>query len=316
MLLNYVLRRIALAGLTVFIVSVLVFMLVRLLPGDASLYSLEESGIISEEQNEALRRELGIDKPVPEQFVRWFGGIVRGDFGNSFITHGPAVEGLKRGLPATAELVILAWVFSLVLGISTGVTASVVSGSLLDYFARFVAIAGLSIPSFLTGTLFILGMSLVFAWAAPFGYSSPWESPTTNLQQIGPPALLLGFALSGSVMRLTRSSLIEVSRQEYIRTARAKGLSEFRIVTRHQMRNAMIPVVTLSGAQLGRLLGGTVILEAVFVLPGVGTWILNGIQFRDYPVVQAGTLFLASVMVFMNLLADLTVGFIDPRIRY
>ncbi len=313
---EYVVRRVMLALVTIFFMAIVVFLLVRILPGDASLFRLQESGLIKPEQVKALRAEMGLDDFVAVQFVHWFGNVVRGNFGRSFISQQPVVQGLLRGLPVTVQLCLMAWFIALVLGASMGTIAAMNTGKVIDYFARLVAITGLSVPDFLAATLFILFTSLFLHWAPPIGFVPFFVSPFSNLQQIGPAALVLGFHLSGVIMRLTRSSLLEVKRQDYIRTARAKGLSEKVVLLRHEMRNAMIPVITVSGTQLGRLLGGSIILETVFALPGVGSWIINGITYRDHPVVQTGSLFIACVMVTMNLTVDLIIQKVDPRVRY
>ncbi len=313
---EYVARRIALGLLTMAIVSMFVFSMVRLLPGDAALLRLFDSGTVSAGQVEAIREELGIDESALVQFRIWVLGTLQGDFGDSFLTGTPAIDGLKRGLPVTTELVIVAWTLSIVIGVSMGVISAVTQGRAPDYIARFIAIIGISSPDFLTATLFILGASIWFNWSAPPGYAKFWVDPGVNLQQIGPPAILLGFLLSASIMRLTRSAMLEVYRQDYIRTARAKGLSWGTVLLRHALRNCLIPVVTISGTQLGRLLGGSVILETVFGLPGVGSWIVSGLTFRDYPVVQLGALFIATIVVSMNLVVDLIVRKLDPRIQY
>lgn len=313
---DYLIRRIGLGLLTMMVVATFVFAMVRLLPGDAALLRLVDSGTVGAGQAEAIREELGIDKSAWVQARIWAVNALQGDFGDSFITGTPAVNGLRRGLPVTLEIVGIAWTLSIVIGVSMGVISAVTRGGAVDYGARFIGIIGLSTPDFLAATLFILSASLWFNWSAPPGYEKLWDDPIQNMQQVLPAAILLGFTLSASVMRLARSTLLEVNRQDYIRTARAKGLNGRTVLFRHALRNSMIPVVTISGTQVGRLLGGSVILETVFGLPGVGSWIVSGLTFRDYPVVQLGALFVATVVVSMNLVVDLVVRRLDPRIQF
>jgi peptide/nickel transport system permease protein len=313
---GYILRR-GLAGLvTLALVATFVFGAVRLLPGDAALLRLVNSGTVAKQQEQAIRKDLGLDKSGIQQFGIWVSKTLRFDFGKSFVTGAPAIDGLRRGLPVTLELVIIAWAISVIFGVSLGVLSAVMRGGPIDYGARLVGIVGLSIPDFLAATFFILAASLWFHWSAPPGFKGFFTSPSTNLQQIVPAAVLLGFTLSAPVMRLTRSALLEVNRQDYVRTARAKGLSSRVVLFRHSLRNGMIPVVTISGSQIGRLLGGTVILETVFGLPGVGSWIVNGLTLRDYPVVQLGALFVATVVIVMNLMVDIVVRKLDPRVQF
>lgn len=313
---TYVFHRVMLGLLTIAIVSIFVFVLLRLLPGDAALLRLQSSGTVSEAQIAAIREQLGIDKGPFEQFRIWVVALAHLDFGRSFVTDGSALTQLRRHLPITLELVLVAWTLSIVIGVTLGSIAAAAQGTVIDYISRMISIIGLSIPDFLGGTFFILVASLWFNWAAPPIYASLFSDPITNLQQFLPPALILGFILAGSIGRLTRSGLLEVFRQDYIRTARAKGLSNTWVLLRHAMPNGLLPVVTISGAQMGRLLGGSVVLETVFGLPGVGTWLVTALNYRDYPVVQLGTLFVAVVVVGMNLVTDLMVARLDPRIRY
>lgn len=313
---SYIINRLILAVFTVFFVATAIFFMVRIIPGDAVFTQLQDAGHITPEQILEIKKRLGLDDNAFIQLINWYKGIFQGDFGISFVTRAPVVDGLIDSIPVTVELVIFAWTISLFLGITIGTISALKPNTPVDYMARMVSIFGLSVPEFVLATVIILVLSKYIGWLPPIGYHSFLESPWDNIRQYFIPALLMGFSSSATNMRITRSALLEVIRQDYIRTARAKGLTETSIIIRHALKNALAPVFTLAGTGLARLLGGTVIIETIFTMPGVGTWILQGINARDYPVVQTAAIFLATVMTLMNLLVDLSLKWLDPRIKY
>lgn len=299
-------------------VSILIFGAIRLIPGDAIVAMLgTEAGMLSESQRAALESYFGLDKPVIEQYGLWLGNALRGDLGLS-VRHGaPVVNVMLARFPVTLELAVLALVIALTLGLPLGVLSAVKHNSVLDLFARLFALIGLAMPNFLLGTLIIFVLSVYFRILPNSGdYVSLAEDPVRNLQQMIFPAITLGFSFSASVMRTTRSAMLEVLGQDYIRTARSKGLRDAVINSRHALRNALIPVVTITGVELGYLLGGTVIVEEIFSLPGIGRLVFNAISQRDYALVQGITLFIALNFVIVNLAVDVLYTAIDPRISY
>jgi peptide/nickel transport system permease protein len=315
----YFLRRITATLPTLLGLSIILFVMVRLLPGDAALLkaatgdnvSLADPALIA-----SLRSQLGLNKPVPVQYVEWIGGVVRGNLGRSYWTGEPVQKELLRRLPVTVELVVGSVAVSATTGLVLGILAGVFHDRPFDHLSRLFAILGLAVPNFWVGTLIIVLPAIWWGYLPPLGYVSPLSDPAANLRQFIAPSLALGWALSASTMRITRSQMLEVLREDYIRTARAKGLRSMRIIWRHAVRNALIPVITLVGVQIGFLLGGTVAVETVYGLPGVGTLTITAVNQRDYPVVQAAVLLLAVWFVLINLAVDLAYGFIDPRVRY
>ncbi len=312
----YVINRLILALVTVFFVATVIFFMVRIIPGDAVFSQLVDQGHITTEQVNAIKERLGLDDNAFVQLINWYKGIFQGDFGISFVTRAPVIDGLIDSIPVTVELVIFAWTISLLVGITVGTISALKPNTPVDYISRLISIFGLSVPEFVLATVIILVLSKYIGWLPPIGYHSFFDDPWANIRQYSIPALLMGFSSSSTNMRITRSALLEVVRQDYIRTARAKGLSEMSIVVRHALKNALAPVFTLAGTQLARLLGGTVIIETIFTMPGVGTWILQGINSRDYPVVQTAAIFLATVMTIMNLIVDVSLKWLDPRVKY
>jgi peptide/nickel transport system permease protein len=313
---GYILKRLVLAIPVLIGITVVVFLLVRLIPGDVIDLMLGTEGSLRPEVREQLRQTLGLDRPLYVQYFTWVGDIVRGDLGVSLRTGQPIVENLAGKLPITLELAFLSILLSLVLAIPLGIISALRRNSLLDFIVRMVGTIGLSLPNFWLATMLILIASMYFRWGAPLVYVSPFEDLGENLQQMLLPSLALAAGLMAVVMRMTRSSMLEVLSQDYIRTARAKGLREQLIIYRHALRNALMPVLTVVGVQTGHLLGGAVIVEQIFGLPGLGWFLLNGIYQRDYPVVQAGVLIIAAIFVLTNLIVDLMYAFIDPRIQY
>ncbi len=299
-------------------VSILIFGAIRLIPGDAIVAMLgTEAGMLTDNQRAALESYFGLDKPVLEQYANWLGNAVQGNLGLS-VRHGaPVLDVILARFPVTLELAVMALVIALGLGIPLGILSAVRHNSVLDLFARLFALVGLAMPNFLLGTLIIFVLSVYFRILPNSGdYVSLAEDPLKNLQQLIFPAITLGFSFSASVMRTTRSAMLEVLGQDYIRTARSKGLRDSVINRRHALRNALIPVITITGVELGYLLGGTVIVEEIFSLPGIGRLVFNAISQRDYALVQGITLFIAVNFVIINLAVDLLYTTIDPRISY
>lgn len=313
---KYVIRRLLLAIPVLVMSSLIVFGLMRVMPGDALTALMAESGNVSERELQKLRKDLGLDRPYYEQYLIWGWQMISLDPGYSIFTNEPIPIALKRSIPVTVELALLAMLLGLVIAIPVGVLSATRQDRLSDYIGRLVAISGLSLPDFWLGTLVITFAAIWFAWIPPLGYTSIWESPWRNLQQFLLPAAVLGFRLSAATMRMTRSTLLEVLREDYVRTAWAKGLGERMIVYKHALKNALIPVVTIVGGQLGTLLAGTVIVETIFALPGMGRLTVEAILFRDYPVVQTNVMLVAGTLVALNLVVDLAYAWLDPRIHY
>ena len=277
---------------------------------------LGESGNVSAKDLALIRHQLGLDRPYYEQYLTWMAGLLRGDMGNSLWTGNPVRDELFRRVPVTLELALLGLPLAILIAIPIGIISATRQDTVSDYVGRLFAIAGLSLPDFWLATLVVVFLAIWFHWLPPRGYISPLESPWDNFQQFFLPAMILGFRLSAVTMRMTRSTMLEVLRQDYIRTAWSKGLRERVVIYRHAVKNAMIPVITLLGRQFSVLLGGTVIIETVFGIPGVGSLTLDAINQRDYTQVQGNVMFLAAIMVLMNLLVDISYGWFDPRIRY
>jgi len=312
---QYVLRRLALAIPTLILVSVIVFSIMRFMPGDVVLRMVE--GHAYAPTVEALRKELGLDRPAYVQYAEWIGGIVlRGDLGNSYWTRQPILDEFVRRFPVTLELAALTILVSVVIGILIGIVSAVRQDTVSDYVGRIFAILALSVPYFGLAVLVVVLPAIYFKWTPVWTYVPFTTDPLENLKIMLVPALVFGVTRAGPIMRIMRSSLLEVMRQDYIRTAWSKGLPERAIVLRHALKNAMIPVVTLVGLQTPLYIGGSVIIEAIFRLPGVGLFFFEALTRLDYPVVQSVNLIVAAMVVGLNLLIDLTYAFLDPRIRY
>jgi peptide/nickel transport system permease protein len=311
---RYVIRRLLLLVVTLFGVSVFVFGLIRLLPGDAVTMLLQDYAYA--ENLDALRAKLGLDRPVYVQYWEWLGKVLRGDLGQSLRSRQPIIDELVRRLPITAELGLLAMLIGLFISIPVGVLSAVKQDTVTDYLARGVAVAALAIPGFWLGTLVITFPSIWFRWTPPLTYTPIYVDPVKNLSHVIIPAAILGIGLSGTLMRLTRATMLEVLRQDYVRTAWAKGLSGQAVIFRHALKNALIPVVTVLGLQVSVLVGGSVVMEQIFVIPGMGRYLLEAIQYRDYPVVQALNLVFALVILTSNLAVDIVYAYLDPRIQY
>ena len=313
---KYVLRRVLLVVPVLVLSSLVVFGLLRVMPGDALTALMAESGNVSPRELQKLRKDLGLDRPYHEQYLLWIWQLVTFNPGYSIFTGDAISVSLKKSIPVTIELAVLAMAFGLLIAIPVGVLSATRQDKPADYIGRLVAISGLSFPDFWLGTLVITFAAIWFNWIPPIGYTSVWASPWTNIQQFLLPAALLGFRLSSATMRMTRSTLLEVLREDYVRTAWAKGLGQRLIIYKHALKNALIPVITIVGGQLGGLLAGTVIIETIFALPGMGRLTVEAIIYRDYPVVQTNVMLVATVLVTLNLLVDLTYAWLDPRIRY
>lgn len=312
---TYILRRLLLMIPTLFGVTVLVFSMVRFLPGDVVDQMLGEYRI-SIKSEEELRAKLGLDKPLHIQYFEWMGQLFSGELGRSLRSDRSVLWELRHRLPASLELGAMAIALSLTIAIPVGVLSALKQDSWLDYAARSFAIMGLSTPSFWIGILVITFPAIWWQWSPPVGYRHIWEDPVRNLQIMILPAAILGLVTNGTVMRLTRAQMLEVMRQDYIRTAWAKGLRGRTVVIRHAMKNALIPVVTVIGLQIPILVGGSVVMESIFSIPGVGTYLIQAIQSRDYPIVQGVNFLVALVVIVSNLVVDLSYSYLDPRVKY
>ena len=311
---EYIFRRSIALLVNLFLVSIFVFTMLRLVPGDAAAAIL---GVDATPENVAAFRERnGLTGTLPEQYLRWGGGILTGDFGTSLRGGTSVTEDFFSRLPVTLEIVVLSFAFTVIIGIVTGVYSALKQNSASDVGLRFFATLALAVPNFLLLSLLLVVPARVFEYAPPFGATVFFEDPLDNLRLFVPPTLLLSIGASSVLMRFTRSGFLEVLRQDYIRTARSKGLSENTITMRHAFKNALPPVLTLAGLQLGGLLGGSIILERIMGLPGLGVWALDAIQLKDYPIVMIVALYSAATLMVISLLIDVSYGMIDPRIRY
>jgi peptide/nickel transport system permease protein len=293
-----------------------VFFMIRIIPGDIVDLMIGPELYVGAEYRAELRAKYGLDQPVYVQYSNWVGQIVQGNFGMSLRNNEPVLGTIFRRLPLTAELAVLSVVLSALVAVPLGVISAVKRNSTTDFVVRLIAMVGLSMPNFWLAAMLLLVTGVVFHWQPGLLLVPPWVDPWTNLQQMAMPVIALSLALMAIVMRMTRSSLLEVLRQEYIQTARAKGLVTSAIMIRHALKNAFIPVVTVLGVQLGALLGGTVVIEVIFGLPGVGRLVIDAISARDYPMLQGTVLFIATIFALVNLLVDVAYAFLDPRIRY
>lgn len=316
---KYVMRRVVAIIPTLLLVSIIIFWLMRVLPGDVArniLIGADGQGNPRPEDIEKLREQLGLNRPLVVQYLEWMWGLLTLDVGNSLWTDRPVFDELFKRLPLTVELGIMATVTSLIIAVPLGIIAAVKRGTPADYFSRVFAIIGLSIPGFYVGVLMILALVTWFDWVPPLGYVGPLENPVANFQQLIWAALSLGYTQAALVARMLRSSLLEVMREDYIRTARSKGIREFDVIVKHALRNSLLPVITIVGLGLANTIGGTVITETVFNLPGVGRFMVDAINHRDYPIVQTLTFIFAIIFAVANLIVDLSYTWLDPRIKY
>jgi peptide/nickel transport system permease protein len=313
-MINYILRRLLALIPVLLIVSIVVFIIMRLIPGDPVDVMYGTEGV-SDETRAAMAHKLGLDQPLPVQYGRWLVRFVMGDWGISFINGQPVFRTIMQKLPATYFLALSSMVVALLLSFPLGIVAAVKRNTGIDYAAMVAALAGISIPSFWMAIMLVLIFSLRLRWFPSIGFVSPFQSPLDSLKHLALPSIALGTALTGTFTRLTRSSLLEVLGEDYVRTARAKGLSERVVILSHALKNAIIPVVTVIGMWFGFQLAGSVVIETIFAWPGVGQLLVQSILSRDYPMVQNVVLIVSMSFVLINLLVDVTYTVIDPRIR-
>ncbi len=316
---SYLLWRIATLVLTTLIASMIIFGIMRILPGDVVTWILSGGGevAVSVEVREALRQELGLNDPLVVQYGRWLWSMVSGEFGGRSLVNGQPIATLvARQLPVTLLLASYAVALSVIVSVPLGVLAAWRWNRWQDYLVRFITIPGQSLPSFFIALLILLGLVLIFRWSPPIVYTNPWEDPWNHLQIVLWPVLLLTWEHSSHIARVTRAYMLEVMQEDYIRTARAKGLPQRHILLRHALRNALVPTVTVLGLQFGGLLSGTLILESIFGLPGIGRGIVQAALVRDYPVIQSLVTLLVFAMLSVNLIIDMIYRAIDPRISF
>lgn len=299
--------------------SLFIFALIRIMPGDVATIILagpEGDASYTEDDVRQLRERLGLDDPLPVQYFDWVHGILTFDLGNSYVLNSPISKEIKRQFPVSLELGFFTIIITWMIAVPIGILAAVKQDGWADYILRGIAILGLAMPSFFVGLLVILGLSMFFNWIPPLGFVHLWEDPGVSLQQLLFPAVALGFSVNGTLLRMTRTQLLETMRDDYVRTARAKGLSENVVILRHAVRNALLPVVTIAGGQMGLLFSGTIVIENIFNIPGIGRGVLGAAFNRDLPMVQAYLTYFVVVSLVANLLVDLTYAWLDPRIRY
>ncbi len=315
---QYTVKRVGLFLPTVLLVTVLVFVLMRWIPGDPALAILEDEGggSFTQEDLARLRHEIGTDRPIVVQYATWIGGVIKGDFGDSLWFKAPVMGELKDRIPVTVELAIFAMVLAMVVAIPLGVVSAIKPDSKVDYAARMFTLAGIALPTFFTAILIILFLVILFGWLPPLGYEKLWKDPVSNMQQMFFPALALAGYDMAFIAKVTRSSMMEILREDYMRTARSKGLTETIVLARHGLKNAFLPILTISGWQFGRLFGGTIIIETIFLVPGMGRILIESIGHRDYVMIQAVVVIIGLSIVTINLMIDLLYGWLDPRIRF
>jgi peptide/nickel transport system permease protein len=315
----YIAKRCLLFIPTLLLATLLTFLLLRVIPGDPALVKLAgDTGDASFTQAELhdLQAKLGTDKPLYVQYGTWVWGLLRLDFGQSLYFEDSVAEDLAAKFPITLELTVLALLIAAIIAVPLGVLSAIKQDTSADYLARIVSITGVALPNFWVGILIVYFLVLFFAWMPPLGYANLWDDPATNLQQFIFPALALGFFEMAFTARVTRSSMLEVYREDYTRTARGKGLAERVVILRHALKNALLPVVTVSGYQFGRLLAGTVVIENIFMIPGMGKLLVDSVFHRDYTAVQAIVVVITVSVLLLNLLLDVIYGWLNPRIRY
>ena len=316
---TYALRRLGLFIPTLILTTLIVFVLFFLVPGDAALVILtgeEGAGAVTDEDIARMRHELGLDRPIHVQYGSWIWGILRGDLGTSIWYQTPVIDELKDKFVVTVELSIFGIAMAFLMAVPLGIISAVKQDTWPDYISRIVSLVGIALPTFWLSILMVYFLAYTFNWLPPLGYATLWEDPLLNLEQLFFPALAIAFHDLAFTARVTRASMLEVLREDYMRTARAKGLKEMAVVGRHALKNAILPVVTVSGYQFARALGGVIIVETIFVVPGLGRFVIESILHRDFVVLQAVILLTAAVVLTLNLVIDLLYGILDPRIRY
>lgn len=311
---EYILRRIVSMIPVLFLVSMISFALLYVLPGDPAIAILGEN-VGSAETYQALRRELGLDRPLWQQYVSWLGRVARGDFGTSIRTREPVTTVLLRRMPISLYVGAAGLLVGILIGLPVAILSALKPGSKLDMLGTILALGGVAIPSFWQALLFVYVFAVLLRWLPPSGYTPLTTDPWLSVKMLLMPAVVLGTHSAAVIMRQGRSALLEVLNQDYITTARAKGLAERRVVTLHALKNALIPVITILGLQVGGLVSGAAIVETVFAIPGVGRAAVDAIFYRDYPVLQGAVLMLTFAVLIANLLTDLAYGYVDPRIR-
>jgi len=310
----YIARRLLLMLVTLIGMSMLIFVMLRLVPGNITDIIFDSAGFVNPAAKKKIEHQLGLDQPIAVQYVNWIGGLMRGDLGYAYVSEKPAIDEILPRIPVTAKLAGLALVFATLFGVPLGVVSAVRQNTTLDYVLRVISLSGLSLPSFWLGLLILMAFVQFLGWI-PIYKSNPasvWE----EIALLSIPAAAVGFRSSALVMRLTRSSMLEVLRQDYIRTARAKGASETSVNYDHALRNAVLPVVTIIGIEAAFLIGGLIVTETVFNIPGVARFLVEAIRWRDYPIVQNLVMFIAVIVVFVNFIVDLLYVVLDPRIKY
>jgi len=315
---TYIIRRLILAVIVLILVSVFVFLAMRLLPGDPILMYVSASSVqeITEEQLDALRHEFGLDKTLPMQYLDWISGVLRGDLGTSILNRSPVTQEILKRLPITVHLGLLAFIIAIIIGIPAGVLCAIRRGSWLDNLVTTLANIGITVPVFWLGIILIYVFALYFKLLPVMGYTSPFEDFWLSTRQIIMPVFCLALGPLAGNARQARSSMLEVIHKDYIRTAWSKGLKEQTIIMKHALKNGLMPVVTLSGIGVGTILGGSVLIEQVFNIPGMGRLAVTSVMNQDYPYVQAIALIMAISIVFANLLVDISYGWLDPRVHY
>ena len=316
---QYIARRILLFVPTMFLLTFLVFLFLRIIPGDPAVLILAGAtgeGSYTPEDLAALQEQLGTNRHVLVQYGYWVGDLLQGDLGTSYFYGIPIIEELQLRLPLTLELTILGILTSFLLAVPLGIVSAIYQDTPIDYATRLISFTGIAIPTFVTGIVTIYLLVKLFNWIPPLDYAQIWDDPIRNLQQMIFPALALAFFIMAFIARVTRSAMLEVLREDYIRTARSKGLREGRIVFYHALKNSFLPILTVTGWAFGVFLGGTVIIESIFVLPGMGKLLLDSVFQRDYPVIQAEVFVIAGMILLLNLLIDMLYAWLDPRIRY
>ena len=311
---TYLIRRFLLMILTLFLMSILIFVMLRIVPGNIADILFDSAGFVDPVQKKKLEVEFGLDQPLLTQYLTWVGGLARGDLGFAYVTEKPAIDEILPRIPITAKLAGLALFFSIAIGIPLGVLSAVRQNTALDYALRVVSLSGLSLPSFWLGLLILMAFVHWFGWI-PI-YNKPADTWYGDIAYLTIPAMAVGFRSSALVMRLTRSSMLEVLRQDYVRTARAKGASDMSVNYRHALRNAVLPIVTIIGIEAAFLIGGLIVTETVFNIPGVARFLVEAIRWRDYPIVQNLVMFIAVVVVIVNFLVDMAYMALDPRIKF
>jgi len=317
----YIAKRMVLFVPTMILLSLLVFGFLRIIPGDPALAILTRGNAdsietITEEQLERMRERLGTNRPIYVQYFDWASGLLTLDFGNSLVTSAPVWEQLKRRIPITLELSIMSIFISTIVAVPLGVFSAIKQDTWGDYIARFITLIGLATPNFWVAVMTIFILVLAFNWIPPLGYATLWEDPWTNFVQLIFPAIALGTSGMAFQARVTRSAMLEILHEDYIRTARSKGLHERLVVSRHALRNALLPVVTLFGLAIGNAISGSVVIEFIFGVPGMGRFLITAIRQQDYSVVQGIVVIFGVMVLFANLITDIMYAWLDPRIRY